>query len=42
MMCTLPVHFATKSDVKKIVSADAGCGYSEFIVMPQYRGGLLG
>lgn len=36
MMGTLTVHLATKSDVKKIVSADAGCGYSEFIVMPQY------
>ena len=35
MMGTLTVHHAMKSGVKKIVSAGAGCGYPEFVAMPQ-------
>lgn len=35
MMGMLTVHHAMKSGVKKIVSAGAGCGYPEFVIMPQ-------
>ena len=35
MMGTLTVHHAMKFGVKKVVSAGAGCGYPEFVDMPQ-------
>ena len=35
MMGTLTIHHAMKSGVKKVVSAGAGCGYPEFVTMPQ-------